>query len=204
MADDRPSERAGETEPQPLALPVTEANWPLRLMLVVGVLVVLGIAYLFGTTVVPRWWAHRVGRVVDGSITAGTLYGLFIGLVFTLVPLMIARQALRRMRLKLRLGVLVLALVSAAPNLMTLAIVLGSGNAAHAGERTLDVDGPGFRAGSAWGAVIALILALGLFVWTWKWRRDRRQLRSLKSEKRAAEAERRAQERGQEKAQPSD
>ncbi|HET7736115.1 MAG TPA: hypothetical protein VFK52_09090 [Nocardioidaceae bacterium] len=181
----------------PLAQPVTEANWPLRIVLGVGVLAVLGIAYLFGTTVVPRWWAHRVGRVVDGSLTAGTLYGLFIGLVFTLVPLLVARQALRRMRMKLRLAVLALALVAAAPNLMTLAIVLGSGSAAHAGERTLDVDGPGFRAGSAWGAVIALVLALGLFVWTWKWRRDRRQLRSLKSEKRAQKVE-------QERAQPSD
>ena len=178
--------------PPPLAEPVTEANWPLRLVLLVALLLVVGASYLFGVTVVPRWWAHRVGRIVDGSLAAGTFYGLFLGFVFTLTPLVVARQALRRrMRRGLRLAVLALALVAAAPNLMTLAIVLGSGDAAHAGERTLDVDGPGFRAGSAWGAGIAVVLALGLFAWTWKWRRDRRQLRSLKSEKRAAEAERR-------------
>jgi hypothetical protein len=175
-------------DPQPLAQPVKEANWTLRIVLLVTLLVFLGIAYLIGATVVPRWWAHRVGNRVDGSLTAGTLYGLFIGFIFTFVPLVIARQALRRVPLKARLAFLVIALAAAAPNLMTLSIVFASSNAAHAGERVLDVEGPGFRAGSAWGAAIAVVLAMGLFVWTWKWRRDRRQLKSLRSEKKAAQA----------------
>jgi hypothetical protein len=173
-------------EPRPLAQPVKEANWTLRIVLVVTLLVFLVLAYVVGATIVPRWWAHRVGNKVDSSLTAGTLYGLFLGFVFTFVPLVIARQALRRLPMKGRLAFLVVALLAAAPNLMTLSIVLGSSKAAHAGERTLDVDGPGFRAGSAWGAVIAVVLAIGLFVWTWKWRRDRRQLKSLRSEKKAA------------------
>jgi len=176
-------------EPRPLAEPVKEANWTLRIVLLLTLLVFVGLAYVFGATVVPRWWARRVGNIVDGSLTAGTLLGLFIGFVFTFVPLVIARQALRRVPMKARLAFLVVALVAAAPNLMTLSIVLGSSNAAHAGERTLDVDGPGFRAGSAWGAAIAGVLAIGLFAWTWKWRRDRRQLKSLRAEKKAAAKE---------------
>ena len=178
------AEEAGE--PRPIAQPVKEANWTLRIALLVTLMVFLGLAYVFGATVVPRWWAHRVGDRVDGSLTAGTLYGLFIGFVFTFVPLVIARQALRRVPMKVRLAFLLIALVAAAPNLMTLSIVFGSGNAAHAGERILDVEGPGFRAGGAWGAAIAVVLAIGLFAWTWKWRRDRRQLKSLRSEKKAA------------------
>lgn len=180
MADE--TSREDEERP-PLAQPVTEANWTLRIVLVLSVLVVLGVAYLFGTTVVPRWWAHRVANRVDGSLTAGTLYGLFIGFVFTFVPLLIARQAFRRrLGTKLRVAVLLLALVAAAPNLITLSIVVGSSNAAHAGERTLDVDGPGFRAGTAWGATFAVVLAVGLLVWTWKVRRDRRELKKLKGQ----------------------
>jgi hypothetical protein len=50
----------------------------------------------------------------------------------------------------------VLALIVALPNLMTLAIVLGTGNAAHAGERIMDVDAPLFRGFSLVGALIAL------------------------------------------------
>jgi hypothetical protein len=178
---------ADETEaPVPLAQPVRESNWTLRIAMVVALLVLLGLAYLFGTTVLPRWWAHRVGNRVDGSLTAGTLYGLFIGFIFAFVPLVIARQVFRKVSNKLRLAFLVIALVAAAPNLMTLSIVLGSSNAAHAGDRVLDVEGPGFRAGSAWGVAIAVVLAVGLFLWTWKWRRDRRQLKGLKAEKKAA------------------
>ena len=46
-----------------------------------------------------------------------------------------------------------LAIVLAGPNLLTLGIVIGSGKAAHAGERTLDVDGPGFRGATLAGAI---------------------------------------------------
>lgn len=172
---------------KPLAVPVNQANWGFRLVLVVAALALLGVAYLFGTTVVPRWWAHRVGNKVDGSLTAGTLYGLFIGFVFAFVPLVIARQTFRRrLSWKGRFAVLLLAIAVAAPNLMTLSIVFGTSNAAHAGERILDVEGSGFRVGSAWGAAIAVVLSIGLFAWTWKWRRDRRQLKNLKGERKDA------------------
>ena len=58
------------------------------------------------------------------------------------------------------LVLVIVAIVLAAPNLMTLGIVLGGGNAAHAGQRTLDVEAPDFRTSSLIGALVA-VAALG-------------------------------------------
>ncbi len=52
------------------------------------------------------------------------------------------------------------ALLLAAPNVLTASIVVGWGNAAHAGERTLDVEAPGFRWSTLLGALAAATLAL--------------------------------------------
>ena len=41
---------------------------------------------------------------------------------------------------------------------MTLSIVIGRGNAAHAGDRILDVEAPAFRGGTLAGAVVAGLL----------------------------------------------
>ena len=60
-----------------------------------GVLVVLAVAVLIASATVPRWWAHRIGDQVDGSITQGTLLGLFYGFVFTLVPIAVVVLILR-------------------------------------------------------------------------------------------------------------
>lgn len=187
LASDTVRIMADEQETQkPPAEPVRDANWTLRILLVLLLLASVATAYIVGTTLVPRWWAHRVGNRIDGSITAGTLYGLFLGFVFTFVPLVLARQLFRKVGNAVRIALLLVALVVAAPNLMTLSIVVGNGSGAHAGDRILDVDGPGFRVGTAWGAAIAVVLAVGVFAWTWKWRRDRRQLKSLKAERKAA------------------
>ncbi len=124
-----------------------------------GVLVVLVIAVLIASATVPRWWAHRIGDQVDGSITQGTLLGLFYGFVFTLVPIALVVLILRwRRTWKWVLFALVLGVVFALPNLMTLSIVVGRGNAAHAGDRTLDVDAPAFRGGTLAGAILACLL----------------------------------------------
>ena len=109
-------------------------------------------ALLAASATVPRWWAHRVGDQVDGSITQGTLLGLFYGFVFTLVPILVLVLILRWRRTPRAIAVaLVVAILLALPNLMTLGIVLGRGNAAHAGDRVLDVEAPAFRGGSLAG-----------------------------------------------------
>jgi energy-coupling factor transporter transmembrane protein EcfT len=131
-------------------------DWGRRAMWIAGVLVVLAIAVLIASATVPRWWAHRIGDQVDGSITQGTLLGLFYGFVFTLVPIALVVLILRwRRTWKTVVVALLVGILLALPNLMTLSIVVGRGNAAHAGDRTLDVDAPAFRGGTLAGAILA-------------------------------------------------
>ena len=134
----------------------------------VTVLVALGIAVLVlfaASAFLPRWWSHRVGNQADGSFTNGIGLGLFYGFTFTLVALVLLVVGLRRIRSwKGRLILLGIAILIASPNLITLAIVLGPGGGAHAGERTLDVDAPGFRSSSLIGAVVASLLVLAAWL----------------------------------------
>lgn len=134
-----------------------------RLLLWGGVLLGIIVAYFIAATTLPRWWSHRVGDQVDGSLSAGIGLGLFYGFVFTFIPLMILTFAIRRRRSwKARGWIAAVALVLAIPNLLTLGIVLGTNSAAHAGERTLDVDAPNFRASSLVGAIVAVIAVIGV------------------------------------------
>ncbi len=126
------------------------------------VLIALGIAALLGASAfLPRWWSHRIADQADGSFARGIGLGLFFGFVFTLVALVVLWIGIRRLHhWKGRLVLLAVALLLASPNLLTLGIVIGPGGAAHAGQRTLDVDAPGFRSSCLIGA-IAAALALG-------------------------------------------
>jgi magnesium-transporting ATPase (P-type) len=137
--------------------------WVNRMLVGAVVGVILIIAVLIGMAVVPRWWAQRIGDQVDSSQVSGTGIGLFYGTVFTLLPLFALRFMLRRHKhWKFRVSMLALAALLALPNLFTLGIVIGNGNAAHAGERILDVKGPNFRAASLGGAILAVLVFLAV------------------------------------------
>ena len=139
------------------------ASWGRRTLWIGAGLVLLVIAVLGASATVPRWWAHRVGAQVDGSITQGTLLGLVYGFVFTFLPIIVFVVIVRwRRTWKAVVFALIVALLLAAPNLMTLSIVVGTGNAAHAGDRVLDVEAPAFRGGSLAGAVAAGLLFAGI------------------------------------------
>lgn len=143
----------------------SESTLGRRVLFFVVISAALVISYLVGAAVVPRWWAQRVGNVIDGSLVAGNSLGFGIGFAFTLLPIFVLYLGWRfKKSWKRALGFIVAAFVVGAPNLMTLGIVVGSGNAAHAGERILDVDGPGFRGGSLVGAIAAVVVGLVL-VW---------------------------------------
>jgi hypothetical protein len=143
--------------------------WPtLVAVAAVVLLVVLASAFL------PRWWSHRVGDRVDESMTKGILLGLFLGFVFTFIPLLVAWVSVRRIRsLRGRIVGVLVAAVLASPNLLTLSIVVGTGNAAHAGDRTLDVEAPGFRGAALVGALAAAAL-VAWPLWALRARRRRR------------------------------
>ena len=137
--------------------------WVNRMLVGAVVGVILIIVVLIGMAVVPRWWAQRIGDQVDSSQVSGTGIGLFYGTVFTLLPLVALRLMLRRHKhWKFRVSMLALAALLALPNLFTLGIVIGNGNAAHAGERILDVKAPNFRAASLGGAILAVLVFLAI------------------------------------------
>lgn len=131
------------------------------LLFALGLLVMLG--YLLVVTLVPRWWARLIGDQVDGRMSVGTGYGLVLGFVLTLIALFLVRQAFRSgVSWGKRGSLLAMAVLVSLPNLMTLGVATGSGGGAHAGERILDVDGPGFRAATAIGALAAAAVLISV------------------------------------------
>jgi hypothetical protein len=142
-------------------------NWRRRAILVGAGLAVVVVAVVVGASALPRWWSHRVGDQVDGDLTTGIFVGFVYGFVATVLPLLVLALVVRffrRHRLAWGIGLL-LALLLAAPNLLTLGIVVGNGNAAHAAERTLDVEAPWFRGGMLIGVVTGLAtFAVALYV----------------------------------------
>lgn len=134
-----------------------------RLLIWGGALVAIVIAWFTASAALPRWWSHRIGDQVDGSLSAGIGIGLFYGFVFTFLPLMVLTFALRRRRSwKARAWITAAAVALALPNLLTLGIVIGNSSAAHAGERTLDVEAPNFRASSLIGAIAGALAVAGV------------------------------------------
>jgi len=150
---------------------------------VIGIVVLVVFAFL-AAAFVPRWWSHLVGRQVDGSMTVGWALGLFYGFVFTLVPLLVARWGFHKRRpWKTWAAFAVAAVLVAAPNLMTLGIVIGTGGAAHAAERTLDVEAPGFRISSLTGVIVAVVALAALQYLLFSRHRARERLARLRAHK---------------------
>jgi hypothetical protein len=151
-----------ETAPQPRN--ENDPNWSRRLKIWGAVTVAFLLALIIGGAFIPRWWAHRVGDQANESFTGGIMLGLFYGFVFTLLPLLLIVWGIRRRRSgRMWLWILAGAALLALPNIFTLGVVLGPGGAAHAGERTFDVNAPGFRNATLAGALLA-VAAIG-FVW---------------------------------------
>lgn len=168
---------------------------------IVGIVTFVAVALVvwFSISVLPRWWSQRVGDQVQGDLSTGALLGFMYGFLATILPLAVLAIVARFFRRSVKgwvIGVAI-ALVLAAPNLVTLGIALGRGDAAHAADRTLDVEAPYFRGGMIVGVAVALMLAT-VFFWTSASRRRARR--------RADEAERKlAQQRSSEhQAPPAD
>jgi hypothetical protein len=150
----------------------SDPNWSRRIGIGIGLFVLLTLIGLLGAAFLPRWWAQRIGDQVGGSITTGGFLGLFYGFVFTLLPLVVLWLVFRFLGTWRRraVGVAVVVLL-AAPNLLTLGIVLGTGDGAHAGDRTLDVEAPAFRGGTLAGTLLAIACLGG----AWYLRSSRRR-----------------------------
>jgi MFS family permease len=182
------SEAPERPEPEPTPRR-TGRSFLTRLAAAIVIAGLIGLALLTAAAFLPRWWAHRLGDQVDGSIASGIGLGLFYGFVFTFLALLALWLVFRRRRSARGYVIGVgIAVVLAAPNLLTLGIVLGSGNAAHAGDRTLDVEAPSFRASALIGAIAAAVALLGLIWLLRSRRRARERERHLRDELAAARA----------------
>jgi hypothetical protein len=166
-------------------------NWNRRITVAVVVVLVGVIIYFIGAAVIPRWWAQRVANVVDGSLTVGGLYGLFIGFVFTVAPLLLLLAVIRwRTADRTWLGWagwLALVVLLAVPNLMTLSIVLGISDAAHDGDTTLDVRAPGFRLWTLIGVILGCLAVFGSIYLLRSRRSSRKRAADLRDELRSRE-----------------
>ena len=157
---------------------------------IVAVVVIAALLYWIGSAFLPRWWAHRVGDQVHGSIAAGIIVGLFYGFVFTCLPIVVAWLGFRRRRpWRWWVAFGAAAILLASPNLLTLGIVLGSGNASHAGERTLDVDAPAFRTSVLVGAVLAGVFTAVLAYLLFSRKQAHGRVAKLRERLKIAEAE---------------
>ncbi|RPA58316.1 permease [Gordonia oryzae] len=137
-------------------------SWAVKTIALAVVAVLAVIAYFVLAALLPRWWSQKIGSAVDQSITTGSLYGIAFGVVCTLVSLLLLVLAWRARRWGQTrywaLAFVVLAVVASIPNLLTLTVVVGRGSGAHAGERILDVEAPGFRGGTLVGVIIAAVI----------------------------------------------
>lgn len=170
-------------------------RWPRQLAITVGLALLVVVGVFLGAAFLPRWWAHRVAAQASGNFTAGIALGLAYGFLFTCAALAVLIWAFRRRRSVRTWTIMIaVALLLALPNLLTLGIVVGSGSAAHAGERTLDVEAPGFRAATLAGVIGAAVVFLVAGYLLRSRRRSQEDMRRLRGELRAREEAGAAQE----------
>ena len=175
-----------DSKDQPRASKTPMPSWLRRGILLASLGAVLVIVYFILAAFVPRWWAERIGELSDRGFARGITWGLLFGGLCTLVPLLLLLPAIlfrRKRGGRVIAGIAaLLALLSALPNLMTLSVVLGGNSAAHAGERIMDVEAPGFRGASLVGAIIAALVFVGVVVLTIQYRRRGRQLAKARAQ----------------------
>ncbi|MBD0862522.1 hypothetical protein IA539_15055 [Gordonia sp. zg691] len=157
---------------------------------VIGLIIaaLLVVTYFILAAFLPRWWAGQIGNRVDGSMSSGVWTGLVLGIVCTFVPVLLfvfAFLSRRRLKWVPTIGFAVLGVLVAIPNLLTLTVVAGGGSGAHAGERIFDVEAPGFRAATAWGVIIGVVLAIVVGYFIWRYRRRGRQLQQTRQKREA-------------------
>lgn len=154
-------------------------NW----LVLILVLVAVGyLAYGAARAFFPRWWAEQVGMEVAGNYTRGMILGLGVGSVFTFIPLLLLAQARRRFfSWTWRIIVALLAVAFALPNWLTVAVAVGTSRAAQDGRIIMTAEGPGFRNGSALGAIIGAVLGLLVVGTSMRLAQQRKRVRELRS-----------------------
>ncbi len=89
----------------------------------------------------------------------------------------------------MQIVLLILGVLVVLPNLLTLSVVLGGNSAAHAGERIMDVDAPGFRGASLAGAIIGVVLFLGVAGVSFTYRKRGEDLAEMRRDTKAKDGQ---------------
>lgn len=183
--------------------PQKRSNLGLKVLLTLVTIALLALVGFLGSMALPRWWAYRVGDVVDQKIGNGVFAGVVCGFVFTAIPLLLLRRVFtfKHSGIGARTAWLLLAVLFAAPNLITLFISLGTSNSAHDAQRIMSDESPAFRTSALIGAVFAAAAVLLLWVMLASRRRRRKQIKELQAnvadrDAKVAEAEKRAAQTG--------
>ena len=160
-------------------------NW----LVLVLVLVAVGyLAYGAARDFFPRWWAEQIGMETMASITRGTIMGLVVGSAFTFVPLLLLAQVRRKfLSWTGRAIIALLAVAFAMPNWLTVAVAIGTSRASQDGRIIMTAEAPGFRNGSAIGAIVGLALGLIVVGTSMRLAQQRKRVRELKAKLAALE-----------------
>ena len=165
-------------------------DWQRRSLVVVLVLVLVVIGYFIARSLLPRWWASVAANLSSREFGWGLFWGLFIGFVFALLPLFVARLVFRRGLAWRSRGWRTLgALVLAAPNLMTLGVVTGSSDGAHAGHARLGKDAPGFTGATVTGVLVAAAASVAIWAFLARHGSQRKELSKLRVEDKLRKAQ---------------
>lgn len=182
MASEEPERNDGEETGSADGGQPAQNRWRRRLIIAGIALVVIVVIYLMMQLFLPSWWARRIGVQVDGDTESGILWGGFYGFVFTIIPLLLIVQSRRRwVPWQGKLFLVAAAVLVAAPNWLTLVVVLGNSDAARSGRAALDADAPGFRMATLMG-VIAAVAVVAIFLGSmWLLARRKRQIAELRN-----------------------
>ncbi|MFD1212174.1 hypothetical protein ACFQ36_08975 [Arthrobacter sp. GCM10027362] len=157
-------------------------SWPARAAVVLLLLVLVVAAGAILSAIVPVWWATTIGTQVGGDLSASIVVGMFYGFTFTLLPLLVAWQArFKRVSWPWKVGILVVAVLLAAPNLLTAGIALGTSNSAHQAQRILGTEATWFIPWTLYSAIAAALVFVAIVVLWTMWRRRGRALRTMQA-----------------------